>query len=108
MSKIKCNQEKCKYNNCEHCMKDGIKVDENANCKSYEEGKHPDNSKFEFASFEREENSITCNATECLYNKNIVDSSGFFASSGVLESVMIRIIFFFNSFSGANNAIVLS
>jgi len=69
MSKIKCNQENCKYNNCEHCMKDGIKVDKNANCKSYEEGKYEGNTKFEFASFERLENNINCNATECLYNK---------------------------------------
>ena len=70
MSKIKCNQEKCKYNNCEHCMKDGIKVDKQANCKSYEEGKYKGEVKFEFASFERKENNITCNATECLYNKH--------------------------------------
>lgn len=70
MSKIKCNQEKCKYNNCEHCMKEGIHVDKEANCLSYEEGPHKPSSKFEFASFERKENSIYCNATECLYNSN--------------------------------------
>ena len=69
MSKIKCNQEKCKYNNCEHCMKEGIQVDEKANCKSYEEGNHEQNYKFEFASFDRLENGVHCNATECLYNK---------------------------------------
>lgn len=51
-------------------MKDGIKVDKDANCKSYEEGKYKGDSKFEFASFERLENSINCNATECLYNKH--------------------------------------
>ena len=70
MSKIKCNQQKCKYNNCEHCMKDGIKVDKDANCKSYEEGKKEDNSKFEFASLESLQNNILCNATECLYNNH--------------------------------------
>lgn len=69
MSKIKCNQEKCKYNNCEHCMKEAIKVDEKANCKSYEEGPHQHNSRFEFASFERLDNGVLCHATECLYNK---------------------------------------
>lgn len=68
MSKIKCNQKKCKYNNCEHCMLDGIQVDNKANCKSYEEGNHNDNFKFEFASFNRLDNSVKCNATECLYN----------------------------------------
>ena len=58
MSKIKCNQEKCKYNHSEHCMKDGIKVDKEANCKSYEEGKYKSNPKFEFASFERSPETI--------------------------------------------------
>lgn len=70
MSKIKCNQEKCKYNNCEHCMLDGIQVDKNANCKSYEKGNNKSELKYEFASFERLNNSIVCNATECLHNKN--------------------------------------
>lgn len=69
MSKIKCNQKDCKYNNCEHCTKSGINVDESANCKSYEKGKHPDSSKFEFASLERLQNNIICNADTCLYNK---------------------------------------
>jgi hypothetical protein len=50
-------------------MKDGIKVDEHANCKSYVEGKPENDSKFEFASFERLNNEVMCNATECLYNK---------------------------------------
>lgn len=70
MSKIKCNQEKCYYNNCKHCMLDGIEVDNHANCKSYKEGKKENNSKYEFASFERLGNSVMCNATECLYNKH--------------------------------------
>lgn len=70
MSKIKCNQKNCKYNSSEHCMKEGIKVDKEANCKSYEEGHSKINTKFEFASFERLDNNISCNATECLYNKN--------------------------------------
>lgn len=69
MSKIKCNQKKCKYNNYEHCMKEGIKVDEKADCKSYEEGQKIDNSKFEFATFESLRNIVKCNATECLYNR---------------------------------------
>ena len=34
MSKIKCNQKNCKYNSSEHCMKEGIKVDKEANCNS--------------------------------------------------------------------------
>ncbi len=54
MSKIKCGQKKCKYNNCEYCMKSGIYVDAHANCDSYEEGK--------------KENNIVCNATNCKYN----------------------------------------
>ena len=70
MSKIKCNQEKCKYNNYEHCMLEGIQVDKEANCKSYKEGEKKDNHKFEFASFESLKNSISCNATECLYNNH--------------------------------------
>lgn len=77
MSKIKCNQEKCKYNNCEHCLLKGIEVDKDANCKSYKEGKIKNNIKFEFASFESLNNSIICNATDCLYNKQkkcIVDN----------------------------------
>lgn len=69
MSKIKCNQEKCKYNDCEHCMLESIKVDTEANCKSYEEGLRTDNSKFEFASFESRANRVSCNATDCLYNQ---------------------------------------
>jgi hypothetical protein len=70
MSKIKCNQKKCKHNNCEHCMLDGIQVDKEANCKSYEEGESKSNHNFEFASFESLGNSVMCNATECLYNKH--------------------------------------
>ena len=70
MAKIKCGQKDCKYNNCEHCMKEGIYVGENACCDSYEKGKKEDYSKYEFASFERKENKIICNATHCLYNKH--------------------------------------
>ena len=70
MSKIKCNQEKCKYNNCEHCMLDEIKVDIEANCESYKEGIKENNLDFEFASFERLNNEVKCKATECLYNKD--------------------------------------
>lgn len=70
MSKIKCNQEKCKYNSCEHCTLDDIQVDKEANCISYKEGKKQDNSKFEFASLESLSNGVKCNATECLYNKS--------------------------------------
>ena len=70
MSKIKCSQEKCKYNNCQHCMLEGIQVNEKTNCTSYKEGPHKQNLKFEFASFEIKENHINCNATQCLYNKN--------------------------------------
>lgn len=69
MSKIKCNQEKCKYNNCEHCLLKGIELDKKANCKSYEEGNDKNNIKFEFSSFESLNNNIMCNATDCLYNK---------------------------------------
>ena len=53
MSKIKCNQEKCKYNASKYCIKSGIYVDEHANCDSDEEEKKLDNSKFEFGTFER-------------------------------------------------------
>lgn len=77
ISKIKCNQEKCKYNSCEHCMLNSIQVDENANCKSYKEGQNKNNSNFEFASFEGLTNKIKCNASECIYNQNkncIVDN----------------------------------
>ena len=70
MSKIKCGQKKCKYNTSEYCMKSGIYVDEHANCDSYEEGKKVDNSKFEFGTFERQENTIKCNAIHCKYNEN--------------------------------------
>lgn len=70
MSKIKCGQKKCKYNTSEYCMKNGIYVDEHANCDSYEEGKKVDNSKFEFGTFERIENNIICNAYHCKYNNN--------------------------------------
>ena len=70
MSKIKCGQEKCKYNSSKYCTKNGIYVDSHANCDSYEEGKKEDNSKFEFGSFDRLENNILCNATNCLYNHN--------------------------------------
>lgn len=69
MSKIKCNQEKCKYNYCEHCMLDGIEVDKEANCKSYKEGKKKNNFKFEFASFDVSNDPVKCNATECIHNK---------------------------------------
>ena len=68
MSKIKCGQKKCKYNNCEYCMKSGIYVDAHANCDSYEEGKKEDTTKYEFGTFERQENNIVCNATNCKYN----------------------------------------
>lgn len=68
MSKIKCSQEKCKYNNYEHCMKEGIKVDKEANCQSYEEGASNDNTKFEFAMLESLDNNVMCDASECLYN----------------------------------------
>ena len=70
MSKIKCNQKKCKYNTSEYCMKNGIYVDEHANCDSYEEGKKAYNSQFEFGTFERQENTITCNTMHCKYNEN--------------------------------------
>ena len=70
MSKIKCNQKKCKYNHSEHCMLDCIEVDKAANCKSYKEGKQNSNYSFEFASFERLNNTIKCSATECIYNKS--------------------------------------
>lgn len=70
MSNIKCSQKKCKYNNCEHCMKDGIYVDKYASCDSYEEGKTIDNTKYEFASLENKNNKIVCNATQCLHNNH--------------------------------------
>lgn len=70
MSKIKCSQKKCKYNTNEYCIKNGIYVDNHANCDSYEEGKKIDNSKFEFGTFERLENNIVCNANHCKYNNN--------------------------------------
>lgn len=70
MSKIKCSQEKCKYNHSKYCMKDGIYVDKHASCDSYEEGKKDNNYKFEFGSFQRHENHIVCNATHCLYNEH--------------------------------------
>ena len=70
MSKIKCNQMKCKYNSSTYCTKSGIYVDEHANCDSYEESKKLDISKFEFGTFERLENSVKCNATHCKYNQH--------------------------------------
>lgn len=70
MSKIKCSQQKCKYNHSKYCMKDGIYVDKHAECDSYEEGEKEHNFKFEFGALERHENKIVCNATNCLYNNN--------------------------------------
>ena len=51
-------------------MKNGIYVDEHANCDSYEEGKKVDYSKFEFGTFERQENKIVCNTIHCKYNEH--------------------------------------
>ena len=51
-------------------MKNGIYVDSHANCDSYEEGPKVDNSKFEFGTFERQENNIVCNTIHCKYNEH--------------------------------------
>lgn len=70
MSKIKCGQRKCKYNNYEYCVKNGIYVDAHANCDSYEEGKKENTLKYEFGTLERQENNIVCNACSCKHNDN--------------------------------------
>lgn len=70
MSKIKCNQKNCKYNNHEHCLKSGISVDKNAICESYKKGNPKESINFEFASLERLENQVTCEAINCVHNKN--------------------------------------
>lgn len=70
MSKIKCSQNKCKYNNYKYCTKSGIYVDAHANCDSYEEGKKENLSNYEFASLENKENNIVCNACNCSHNKS--------------------------------------
>ncbi len=70
MSKIKCEQEKCKYNSNKYCMKDGIYVDKHASCDSYEEGAKTSNTNFEISSLESKDNQIVCNATHCVYNNH--------------------------------------
>jgi hypothetical protein len=70
MSKIKCEQKNCKYNNHDHCLKSSIYVAKNALCESYKEGKSKENLDFEISSLETLENNITCEATNCVHNKN--------------------------------------
>ena len=70
MSKIKCDQKNCKYNNHKHCLKTALSVDKNAICESYKKGNPKETVNFEFASFETLENQVTCDATNCAHNKN--------------------------------------
>jgi hypothetical protein len=49
-------------------MKEGIYVDSSAMCDSFELGKWAPDSRYEFATIERKENNIVCNALTCKYN----------------------------------------
>ena len=69
MSKIRCEQSECKYNNKLFCIKEGIYVDDDADCASYRKGKLDKQYAFEIATFEDDEKAITCQARECMHNR---------------------------------------
>lgn len=69
MSKIRCHQNECKYNNKNYCIKEGIYVRNDTFCESFKKGKLDYSYAFEIASFEDDEKGIRCLAKKCLHNK---------------------------------------
>ena len=70
MGKIRCDAYECKYNNKNYCIKEGIYVRDDTFCESYKKGMLDKTFALEFALFEDNEKSITCNACDCIHNND--------------------------------------
>lgn len=75
MRKLKCHEESCMHNSNYYCVKDGIDVDKDAICISYEKSNQAflQKAAYEFASdFDGANPSpkIKCDDQECVHNDN--------------------------------------
>ena len=72
MPKIKCQQQECKYNNKNYCIKEGIYIRTDAYCESFKRGHLDRHYAFEMGTFENDDKCIRCEACDCEHNKKML------------------------------------